>query len=294
MTKVVGVRFRNPGKVYYYDPAGIDLKKGDFVVVETAKGQEYGFIAMPLKEVPEEKISPPLKNILRKATEEDAGRVAENEKKEKEAFRICQEKISKKGLDMKLVNVEYAFDGSRIMFYFTADERVDFRELVKDLAATFKTRIELRQIGVRDEARLLGGISICGRPLCCNSYLSEFAPVSIKMAKEQSLSLNPTKISGSCGRLMCCLRNEHATYEYLNSRLPDKGDTAITPDGLTGEVVDLNVLRQIVKVLVDEGEEKVIREYPVDELKIKARHKKKNRESISAADEKALKALEGD
>ena len=285
MIKVVGVKFRDLGKVYYFDPKDIDVKKGDYIIVETARGQEFGFVAMGIKEVPDESITSPLKDVVRIATEEDKATVDENTVKEKEAYKLCQQKIKFRELDMKLIDVEYAFDRSRIMFYFTADERVDFRELVKDLATTFRTRIELRQIGVRDEAKILGGISICGRPLCCHTYLSDFAPVSIKMAKEQGLSLNPTKISGACGRLMCCLRNEQDTYEYLDKRMPNRGDIAATPDGYVGEVTDLNVLRQLVKVLVDENGEKEIREYPVDDLRIKPRGKKKNRENIESSDE---------
>ena len=215
-----------------------------------------------------------MKSVIRIATDEDKRTVEENHQKEKEAFKICQEKIRKHNLDMKLIDAEYTFDNNKMLFYFTADGRIDFRELVKDLAAVFKTRIELRQIGVRDETKILGGIGICGRPLCCHTYLSEFAPVSIKMAKEQNLSLNPTKISGVCGRLMCCLKNEQETYEYLNRKLPGVGDIVTLPDGMKGEVSGVNVLRQLVKVLVDVNDEKEMRECPVEELKFKPKHKK--------------------
>ncbi|HIV16689.1 MAG TPA: stage 0 sporulation family protein [Candidatus Alectryocaccobium stercorigallinarum] len=297
MTKVVGVRFRETGKVYYFSPNGLAIKKGDHVIVESARGQEYGFAAFEETEVSEDRIIPPLKNVVRIATKKDEEHVEENHKKEKDAKRICLEKIEKRALDMKLIDVEYAFDNSRLLFYFTADGRVDFRELVKDLAAEFKTRIELRQIGVRDETKLLGGIGICGRELCCHTYLHDFAPVSIKMAKEQNLSLNPTKISGNCGRLMCCLRNEQETYEYLHKKLPNKGDIVYTLDGIAGEVADINILRQTVRVLIEDGDQKEIREYPVEELKIKHHNKKKkknkeNAEQLSAEEEQALKELE--
>ena len=295
MRKVVGVKFRDLGKIYYFDPKDFSIRSGDHVIVETARGLEYGQVSFGIREVEEEKISQPLKEVVRIATPEDDEYVAENRKKEKEAYRICLDKIARRSLEMKLIDVEIAFDNSRILFYFTADGRVDFRELVKDLAAAFKTRIELRQIGVRDETKILGGIGICGRPLCCHTYLSDFAPVSIKMAKEQSLSLNPTKISGNCGRLMCCLRNEQETYEYLNSRLPSRGDRVETPDGQIGEVADVNVLRQTVRVLVEDGDEKELQEYPADELKFRHRKRSKGRDrnnALSEAEEKELNALE--
>ncbi len=295
MTKVVGVKFRDIGKSYYFDPGDIKIKKGDYVIVETARGQEYGFVSFEPRDIEDEKITLPLKSVIRIATKKDAEHVEENLKREKEAYKICLEKIAKRNLEMKLIDVEIAFDNSRVLFYFTAEGRVDFRELVKDLAAAFKTRIELRQIGVRDETKLLGGIGICGRPLCCHTYLSDFAPVSIKMAKEQNLSLNPTKISGSCGRLMCCLRNEQETYEYLNSKLPNKGERVETIDGFTGEVSDVNVLRQLVKVVIEEGDEKELREYPVEELKFKRRKKNRNKDKndgLSEEEKKALKELE--
>ena len=292
MTKVIGVRYRNAGKVYYFAPENGSIDQGDYVIVETARGVEYGYVVLGVKEVEDDKIIQPLKPVMRVATPEDDEKALKNREKEKEAFKICQEKIRKHELEMKLIDAEYTFDNNKVLFYFTADGRIDFRELVKDLAAVFKTRIELRQIGVRDETKILGGIGICGRPLCCHSYLSDFAPVSIKMAKEQNLSLNPTKISGVCGRLMCCLKNEQETYEELNSRLPNVGDYVSTPDGLKGEVHSLSVLRQLVKVVVNlENDEKEIREYKVSELRFKPR--KKNKSSNVADEElKALEALE--
>ena len=274
MVKIVGVRFRNAGKVYYFDPKGYKIKPGDHVIVETARGVEYGSVVGGVRNVPDDTIVQPLKAVIRVATPEDDVRAQRNRDKEKDALKICQEKITKHGLEMKLIDAEYTFDNNKVLFYFTADGRIDFRELVKDLAAVFKMRIELRQIGVRDETKILGGIGICGRVLCCNSYLSEFAPVSIKMAKEQNLSLNPTKISGVCGRLMCCLKNEEDTYEYLNSRLPGIGDTVTTVDGQKGEVQSVNVLRQKVKILVDVDDEKELQEYDVKDLKFKPRRRK--------------------
>ena len=290
MTKVVGVRFRNAGKVYYFDPAKLNIEAGDHVIVETARGVEMGNVILSPREVEDDKVVSPLKTVIRIATEEDEKIVEKNREKEKEAFQICLEKIEKHGLEMKLVEAEYTFDNNKVLFYFTADGRIDFRELVKDLAAVFRTRIELRQIGVRDETKILGGVGICGRGLCCHTYLSEFAPVSIKMAKEQNLSLNPTKISGVCGRLMCCLKNEQDTYEYLNSRLPGIGDHVTTPEGLKGVVQSVNVLRQLVKVVVELEDEKEAREYKVKELKFRPRRKKDVK--ISAAEMKELAALE--
>ena len=274
MITIIGVRFRNVGKVYYFSPRELDICVGDHVIVETARGVEYGFVVLGPKEVDDSKVIQPLKEVIRIATPKDDAREESNRKKEKEAFEFCQKKIRAHNLEMKLIDAEYTFDNNKMLFYFTADGRIDFRELVKDLAAVFKTRIELRQIGVRDETKILGGIGICGRPLCCHTYLSEFAPVSIKMAKEQNLSLNPTKISGVCGRLMCCLKNEQETYEYLNRKLPGVGDIVTLPDGMKGEVSGVNVLRQLVKVLVDVNDEKEMREYPVEELKFKPKHKK--------------------
>ena len=298
MIRVTGVRFRSAGKIYYFDPLNFDLKKGDHVIVETARGMEYGTVVMNIREVEDDRVVSPLKPILRTATKRDEEIVVRNNEREKEAFRICQEKIKKHKLEMKLVEAEYTFDNNKVLFYFTADGRVDFRELVKDLASVFKTRIELRQIGVRDETKILGGVGICGRGLCCHSYMPEFVPVSIKMAKEQNLSLNPTKISGACGRLMCCLKNEQETYEYLNSRLPAVGDTVLTADGLKGEVASVNVLRQLVKVIVSvEKDENEILEYPVDQLKFRPRRKKgknaeKNQDKEGETDIKELEALE--
>lgn len=292
MTKVIGVRFRQAGKVYYFSPGKLHIRKGDKVIVETARGVEFGHVVAGVKEVPDEDIMQPLKSVIRIATDEDKRNEERNREKEKEAFDICLEKIRKHELDMKLINAEYTFDGNKVLFYFTADGRIDFRELVKDLAAVFRTRIELRQIGVRDETKIRGGIGICGRPLCCSTYLSEFAPVSIKMAKEQNLSLNPTKISGVCGRLMCCLTNEEETYEELNSRLPAIGDYVTTRDGLKGEVQSVSVLRQLVKVVVTmDDDEKEIREYRAEELRFKPR-KKKNDIKLTKEEMRELSALE--
>lgn len=292
MVKVVGVRFRTAGKIYFFDPGRLNIKKGDHVIVETARGIEYGTVVAEPREVEEDKVIQPLKPVLRIATQKDMEQEASNKGKEKEAFKICLEKIKKHNLEMKLIDAEYTFDNNKVLFYFTADGRIDFRELVKDLASVFKTRIELRQIGVRDETKVVGGIGICGRALCCHTYLSEFIPVSIKMAKEQNLSLNPTKISGVCGRLMCCLKHEEETYEELNSCLPNLGDYVTARDGAKGEVSSVNVLRQLVKVIVTlENEEKEIREYKVDELRFKPRRKKEKNRANSVED-KELKALE--
>ena len=292
MTRVIGVRFRPAGKIYYFAPGKFHIRQGDKVIVETARGVEFGSVVIGPKEIKDEEVMQPLKSVIRIATEEDKRAEEKNREKEKEAFKICLEKIRKHNLDMKLINAEYTFDNNKVLFYFTADGRFDFRELVKDLAAVFRTRIELRQIGVRDETKIRGGIGICGRPLCCHTYLSEFAPVSIKMAKEQNLSLNPTKISGVCGRLMCCLTNEEETYEELNSRLPAIGDTVTTNEGLKGEVQSVSVLRQLVKVVVTlDNDEKEIREYKVNELKFRPR-KRKNDVRLSKEEMKELAALE--
>lgn len=293
MTKVIGVRFRTAGKIYFFAPGKLNIQTGDKVIVETARGVEFGTVVTGEKEVEDDKIMQPLKPVIRIATAEDKKKDAKNRDKEKEAFGICLEKIRKHGLEMKLIDAEYTFDNNKVLFYFTADGRIDFRELVKDLASVFRTRIELRQIGVRDETKIRGGIGICGRPLCCHTYLSEFAPVSIKMAKEQNLSLNPTKISGVCGRLMCCLTNEEETYEELNSHLPSNGDHVTTPEGLRGDVQSVNVLRQLVKVVVTlDNDEKEIREYKATELKFKARRRKKE-QKLSKEEMAELKALEG-
>lgn len=291
MVNVIGVRFRKAGKVYYFDPAGYDIKAGDNVIVETARGIEYGSVVLAPRQVEDDKIVQPLKPVIRQATEEDDAIEKRNKEKEKEAFNICLEKIRKHGLDMKLIDSEYTFDNNKVLFYFTADGRIDFRDLVKDLASVFKTRIELRQIGVRDETKIVGGVGICGRQLCCHSYLSEFVPVSIKMAKEQNLSLNPTKISGVCGRLMCCLKNEEEAYEELNSKLPGVGDMVTTGDNLHGEVLSVSVLKQLVKVIVTlENDEKEVREYKVDELRFKT--KRRNNRMNNMEEDEELRALE--
>lgn len=292
MIEVIGVRFRPNGKIYFFAPNGIELEVGDAVIVETARGVEYGKVVLGKREIEEGNITSPLKPVIRKATPEDDKKNEANKAKCKSAFDICLEKIAKHGLEMKLIDVEYTFDNNKVLFYFTADGRIDFRELVKDLASVFKTRIELRQIGVRDETKILGGIGICGRELCCHKHLSDFVPVSIKMAKEQNLSLNPTKISGVCGRLMCCLKNEQETYEYLNDKLPNVGDFVRTIDGFKGEVNSVSVLRQKVKVIVElENGDKEIREYKTDELKFKPK-KRRNNEKVNDEELKALEALE--
>ena len=292
MVKVVGIRFRNAGKIYYFGPGKLQLKAGMHAIVETARGVEMGTVMTDPREVSEESVVQPLKPVIRIATEQDEKQAEKNRQKEKEAFKICLEKIAKHKLDMKLVEAEYTFDNNKLLFYFTADGRIDFRELVKDLAAVFRTRIELRQIGVRDETKIMGGYGICGRELCCHTFLSEFAPVSIKMAKEQNLSLNPTKISGVCGRLMCCLKNEEETYEELNNNLPSAGEAVTTPEGLKGEVQSLSVLRQLVRVIVTlDNDEKEIREYPAADLKFKPRRRKKD-VKLSKQEMKELAALE--
>ncbi|WP_026490138.1 PSP1 domain-containing protein [Butyrivibrio sp. XBB1001] len=297
MTKVIGVRFRTAGKIYFFSPGKYEIKKGDHVIVETARGVEYGTVVAAPREVEDEEVIKPLKTVLRTASTKDDEQERTNREKEKEAFKICLEKIRKHNLEMKLIDAEYTFDNNKILFYFTADGRIDFRELVKDLAAVFKTRIELRQIGVRDETKIIGGYGICGRPLCCHSYLSDFVPVSIKMAKEQSLSLNPTKISGVCGRLMCCLKNEEDVYEELNRKMPGVGDFCRAKDGLEGEVSSVNILRQMVKILVDVDDEKEVHEYKLEELEfIKKKQKKKNNNGKKNSQEdeemKELEALE--
>ena len=291
MTKVVGVRFNMAGKIYYFDPCGAEMERGQHVIVETARGMEYGFVVGPVKEVEDSEIVAPLKPIIRISTPEDDAHNAENLEKKKEAFAICKEKIKKHGLEMKLVDAEYTFDNNKLLFYFTADGRIDFRELVKDLAGVFKTRIELRQIGVRDEIRLMGGIGVCGRVLCCHSYLTDLVSVSIKMAKEQNLSLNPTKISGVCGRLMCCLKNEEETYEELNKNLPGVGDYVTAADGGHGNVQSVNVLRQTVRVIVEEGDEREIREYKASDLQFKKMYRK-DKDAMTDEDREALAMLE--
>jgi len=291
MIKVVGVRFRTAGKIYYFDPLDFTIETDQHVIVETARGVEFGTVVIANKEVLQENIIQPLKPIIRIATPDDEAIEEKNKSKEKDAFFICLEKIQKHELQMKLIDAEYTFDNNKLLFYFTADGRIDFRELVKDLASVFRTRIELRQIGVRDETKILGGMGICGRALCCNTFLSEFAPVSIKMAKEQNLSLNPTKISGVCGRLMCCLKNEEETYEYLNSRLPNVGDRVTTDDRLKGEVQSVNVLRQTVKLIIEINDEKEIREYKVEQIRFKPK-RKRDQLKLTPEELKELAALE--
>lgn len=292
MKEIIGVRFRPNGKIYFFDPEDFEIECGQYVIVETARGVEYGKVVLGRREIDDGRLLATLKPIIRIATEADARKYEENKEKSKKAFNICLEKIAKHKLDMKLIEAEYTFDNNKVLFYFTADGRIDFRELVKDLASVFKTRIELRQIGVRDETKIVGGIGICGRELCCHKHLSEFVPVSIKMAKEQNLSLNPTKISGVCGRLMCCLKHEQDTYEYLNEKLPNVGDVVKTVDGVKGEVRSVSVLRQKVRIVVtDKDDNKEVVEYSADDLKYKPK-RRKNTERISDAEYKALEALE--
>ena len=295
MANVIGVRFRSGSKVYFFDPKELELKQEEQVIVETARGVECGRVVMAAREVDDRRVSQPLRAVVRRATEEDLAKEAAHREREKEAYKTCRQRIAEHGLNMKLIRAEYSFDGKKLLFYFTADGRIDFRDLVKDLAAVFHTRIELRQVGVRDEAKMLGGIGSCGRPLCCSTFLSDFAPVSIKMAKEQNLSLNPTKISGTCGRLMCCLKNEQETYEYLLRRMPGVGDIVQATDGSQGKVHNVNVLRQTCRVVIEVDEDnKELREFPVDELEIiskkqKGRNnqkprEKKNREAAEAGE----------
>ena len=290
MKRIIGVRFRSAGKIYFFDPLNFEVKRNDHVIVETARGIEYGTVVGDIREVDDSEVTQPLKPVLRVATKKDDEQEQKNKEKEKDAFKICLEKIHARGREMKLIDAEYTFDNNKILFYFTADGRIDFRELVKDLAGVFRTRIELRQIGVRDETKIRGGIGVCGRPVCCNTYLSDFIPVSIKMAKEQNLSLNPTKISGVCGRLMCCLKHEEETYEDLNRRLPGVGDYVTTPDGLKGEVQSVNVLRQLVKVIVDVDGDKEIQEYKAEDIKFKRRHRKEKQ--LTKEEMKELAKLE--
>ena len=267
MIKVIGVRFKKAGKIYYFDPSGLDIKKGNFVVVETARGIEFGECVIGIKEIPESDIVSPLKSVIRVAEEADMNKHKENKVKEKDALDICLKKIEEHGLNMKLIDVEYTFDNNKVIFYFTADGRVDFRELVKDLATIFKTRIELRQIGVRDEAKMLGGLGPCGRSLCCSTFLGDFASVSIKMAKEQNLSLNPTKISGICGRLMCCLNYEQSTYEDIRKRLPKVGSIVNIGD-TNGEVISNNTVKESVKVKYRRGDEEIVEEFKIDNIEL--------------------------
>ena len=288
MAEVIGVRFKNTGKVYYFDPQGIQVEKGSMAIVETARGLECGEVALANREVADESIVQPLRRLIRLATPEDLKKVAENHIKEKKAFRACEKKIAERGLEMKLVDVEYTFDNSKILFYFTADGRVDFRELVKDLASVFRTRIELRQIGVRDEAKMLGGLGICGRPFCCSSFLGGFQPVSIKMAKEQGLSLNPVKISGTCGRLMCCLKYEQEAYSELLRITPPVGSLVSTPEG-RGAVTEVNLLTGVLQVRLEGAAEGVVKPFRVKQVKVlrPGRGKRLSQEELDK-----LKALE--
>jgi len=288
MAEVIGVRFKEVGKVYYFDPDGQQLKKGNRVIVETVRGVECGEVAMDNREIDDEQIVKPLKKLIRIATEDDIYTLAENKRKEAEAFEICHKKIAAHNLDMKLVDVEYTFDGGKILFYFTADGRVDFRELVKDLASVFRTRIELRQIGVRDESKMLGGLGICGRPFCCGSFLGEFQPVSIKMAKEQGLSLNPAKISGACGRLMCCLKYEQNAYEHLLKITPKPGAIIETAEG-AGTVVDFSLLTGILKVHLHNNPDAPPKAFHRKDVKIV----KDSRIKVDRAEIEALKDIEG-
>ncbi len=291
MTKVVGIRFKPVGKIYYFNPEDIELSNGDGVIVETTRGIEYGTVVLSAKEIDEKEFNMPIKSILRKATDSDFATAEDNKKKAKEAFSICLEKIAENKLEMNLVDVEYTFDRSKVLFYFTADGRVDFRQLVKDLAAVFRTRIELRQIGVRDESKLLGGFGICGRPLCCSQFLGDFEPVSIKMAKEQSLSLNPTKISGTCGRLMCCLKYEQDTYEELLKKAPNVGALVDTPMG-RGTVIYSHLLTGVVSVKMN-SEDTLVNDFKVDDIVIikNAHRTTQDKEEVDA---KALAELEKD
>lgn len=274
MIKVAGIRFKNVGKVYYFSPGELDLPKGENVIVETAKGVEFGTIVLEPKEVEDDKVVSPLKEIIRIATDKDKDIITKNKIKEQDAYTICYEKIKKHKIAMKLVSVDYTFEGNKILFYFTAEGRVDFRELVKDLASVFRTRIELRQIGIRDEAKILGGVGICGRRLCCNSFLDEFQPVSIKMAKDQSLSLNPTKISGICSRLMCCLRYENEAYQDLIKDSPGIGSLVTTVDG-KGEVISVSLLKGNVRVKIFKGDDIEINEYSISDLTVQKWAKKR-------------------
>ena len=290
MVEVTGIRFKQVGKIYYFDPAGFELKKGQHVIVETSRGIEYGTVVIDRKSVTDDEIVSPLKKILRVANEEDDRRIEQNRQMERDAFKVCQEKIRKHDLEMKLIDVEYTFDHNKVLFYFTADGRIDFRELVRDLAGVFKTRIELRQIGVRDEAKMMGGLGICGRQLCCNLFLSDFVPVSIKMAKEQNLSLNPTKISGTCGRLMCCLKHEQEAYESIIKNTPGVGSVVKTPSG-KGSVTAVSPLKGILTVAVESGDEKQLMDFKVEEVKILKKATVKNEEKVNMAE---LKKLEKD
>lgn len=288
MAEVIGVRFKNVGKIYYFDPDSIQAAKGSFVIVETARGVECGEVAMPNRDVSDEEIVKPLKKVIRAATKNDLEQVKNNKRKEKQAFDICQKKIADHKLEMKLVDVEYTFDNNKILFYFTADGRVDFRELVKDLASVFRTRIELRQIGVRDEAKMMGGLGVCGKMFCCSTFLGDFQPVSIRMAKEQGLSLNPTKISGTCGRLMCCLKYEQEAYEDLLRHTPKVGAVVSTKEG-KGVVTEVNLLTGILKVRLDKKNDAAPMVFRKDEVKVL----RDGQIKVDSTEAKALKNLEG-
>lgn len=288
MIEIIGIRFKPVGKIYYFDPCGLDIQKGMHVIVETVRGIEYGTVVIGRKETNEKNVVQPLKKVIRIATPQDQKTFEANRIKQKKAVEVCNEKIRAHNLKMKLIDVEYTFDGGKILFYFTADGRVDFRELVKDLASIFKTRIELRQIGVRDEAKMIGSCGICGRPLCCTEFLGEFIPVSIKMAKEQGLSLNPTKISGTCGRLMCCLKYEQEAYDALLKKTPAKGSLVITPEG-NGTVEFVSLLKGLLKVRIEKEKEVVLKEFSVDDVTVLRNGSSKNSEPI---DEEVVKILE--
>ncbi len=291
MTRIVGVRFKENGKVYYFDPTDLPIEQGMHVVVETARGLEYGEVSVPISDVPDEELVSPLKKVVRIATAQDTRQVETNRRKEKEAFDICLKKIEKHGLDMKLIHVEYSFDANKILFYFTANGRVDFRELVKDLASVFRTRIELRQVGVRDEAKMMGGLCVCGRPLCCSTFLNDFQPVSIKMAKEQGLSLNPAKISGTCGRLMCCLKYEQDSYEALHKITPPVGALVKTPRG-NGTVVSVALLSGRLRVRLEGSDEGVIADFSREEVKFLRRGNRQNKEVVNEKENEELRKLE--
>ena len=286
MASVIGVRFKNAGKLYYFDPGSFWPTAGDAVIVETVRGMEYGEVVTGVKEVSDELITPPLKKVIRIATAEDAAHDADNRKRERDALTLCQKKVQEHKLQMKLVGCEYTFDNSKILFYFTSDKRVDFRGLVKDLATAFHTRIELRQIGVRDEAKMMGGLGMCSRPVCCAQFLGDFQPVSIKMAKEQNLSLNPTKISGICGRLMCCLKYEEDHYEATRRRMPRVGKEVITPDGV-GLVVDLNILKETVRVRIPKGDSTEQKDYPLTDIQ-RVQPARPAKKAAQASDENEL------
>ena len=293
MAEVIGATMRHQCKIQHYDPAGLKLLTGDHIIVKTDLGEEYATVVLPVHELADEKIQGELKPVLRIATEEDEERIALNRKNEWDAVRITRDRVKKREMEMKIIRADYTFDRSKVTIYFTADGRVDFRELVRDLASIFRTRIELRQVGVRDETKLLGGIGPCGREFCCATWLTDFVPVSIKMAKEQNLSLNSAKISGCCGRLMCCLKNEADTYSYLNARLPDVNTPVKTPDGTIGKVQSVNVLKQQVRVVIEKEKtgDVEIKDFDVKDLQFKPSKKKEKR--LSQEEEKELKELEG-